>query len=192
MEGKTLSSPDRKVRARRERAGRQKFPDQHGFSLIETCIALTILMIVALGVSSLFIYAISNNTGANDRELSMAVAQQRIEWLRSMPFNNTTATTAYAFPNGGLQATAGAVVETTTSGGRSYPVSTTITDLKTDTSAAAAAEPSTIKTITVSVQPLGAGPAWNQINGAWNATTTIFASVTMTTQRVMIHTGLNS
>jgi Tfp pilus assembly protein PilV len=164
---------------------------QRGFSLIETCIALTILMVVALGVSSLFLYAISNNTGANDRELSMAVAQQRIEWLRSMPFNATTAATAYAFPNGGLQATNGAVLETTTSGGRSYQVSTTIADVKTDTSAAAAAEPSTIKTITISVQPLGAGPTWNQVNGAWNATTTIFASVTLTTQRVMIHTGLN-
>jgi Tfp pilus assembly protein PilV len=187
-----LSSPFRK-QSRLAGAQEGRLTRQRGFSLVETCIALTVLMVVALGVSSLFLYAISNNTGANDRELSMAVAQQRIEWLRSMPFNTTTAATAYSFPNGGLQATAAnGVVENTTSGGRSYQVRTTITDVKTDASAAAAAEPSTVKTITVSVQPLGAGPTWNQVNGAWNATTTLFASVTLTTQRVMIHTGLNS
>jgi Tfp pilus assembly protein PilV len=180
-----LSSPDTPYRPGRPQ--RRSLQRQRGFSLIETCIALVVLMIVALGVSSLFLYAVSNNTGANDRELSMAVAQQRVEWLRSIPFNTTNATKAYAYPGGGLAATNAPVIETTVSGGRTYEVQTTITDVKTETGAsvAALAEPATVKTLTVSVRPVNAINAWNQVN-------TVFAGVTLTTQRVMLHAGLNS
>ncbi|MDT4896378.1 MAG: hypothetical protein QOH25_1455 [Acidobacteriota bacterium] len=157
---------------------------ERGFTLIETTIALVIMMIVGLGAASLFFFAASNNLGANDRELAMAVAQKRMEWLRSMPLTDTTRTTAYAYPGGGLKATAEPVVETMNSGGRPYQVTTTITDLDTDTenTATSNAIPPTVKIITIKVIPLGAGPGYNRA-------TTVFSSVTLTTQRTLNRVG---
>jgi type II secretory pathway pseudopilin PulG len=165
-------------------ASEHRRSSERGFTLIETTIALVIMMIVGLGAASLFFFAASNNLGANDRELAMAVAQKRMEWLRSMPLNNTTRTTAYSYPDGGLQATAQPVVETTNSGGRPYQITTTITDLDTDTedTTTSNAIPPTIKIITIQVMPLGAGPGYNR-------TTTVFSSVTLTTQRTLNRVG---
>jgi len=52
-----------------------------GFTLMETTIALLILMVVGLGAASLFFYAATNTSTASDRQLAMAVAQQRIAEL---------------------------------------------------------------------------------------------------------------
>src|SRR2546421_10568488 len=99
-----------KVASKRERSR------ERGFTMIETMIALVVMMIVGLGAASLFFFAAQNNMGANDRELAMAVAQKRMEWLRSMPLNTNTMSTAYAYPDGGLAATsASGVIETTVS-----------------------------------------------------------------------------
>jgi Tfp pilus assembly protein PilV len=165
-------------------AGKAVKSQERGFTLIETAIALVIMMIVGLGAASLFFFAASNNLGAKDRELSMAVAQKRMEWLRSMPFNDTTRNTAYAYPGGGLQATAQPVVETVNSGGRPYRVTTTITDLDTDsdTTAESNAIPATVKIITIHVTPLGNGPQFNR-------GTSVFGSVTLTTQRTLNRIG---
>jgi Tfp pilus assembly protein PilV len=158
---------------------------ERGFTMIETAIALVVMMIVGLGAASLFFFAAQNNLGANDRELAMAVAQKRMEWLRSMPLDATSAATAYAYPNGGLKATsANGISETTTSGGRSYQVVTTITDVDTDTdnTATSNAIPATMKIITIRVTPIGAGPEFNRV-------TTVFGSVTLTSQRTLNRTG---
>jgi type II secretory pathway pseudopilin PulG len=157
---------------------------ERGFTLVETTIALVIMMIVGLGAASLFFFAAKNNVGANDRELAMAVAQKRMEWLRSLPLDETSRTTAYSYPNGGLLATAQPVVETAYSGGRPYTVTTTITDLDTDIENTATSNgiPPTVKIITVKVMPIGAGPEFNRVN-------TVFASVTLTTQRTLNRVG---
>jgi Tfp pilus assembly protein PilV len=157
---------------------------ERGFTIIETAIALVVMMVVGLGAASLFFFAASNNIGAKDRELSMAVAQKRMEWLRSMPLNDATKDTAYSYPNGGLQATAQPVVETTVSGGRPYRITTTITDVDTDSdnTAASNAVPATVKTITVQVTPNGVGPQFNR-------GTSVFGSVTLMTQRTLNRIG---
>lgn len=157
---------------------------ESGFTLIETTIALLVMMVVGLAASSLFFFAASNNTGANDRELSMAIAQKRMEWLRSMPLDDDTRNLAYSYPDGGLRATPEPVVESVTSGGRSYNVITTISDTDTDadTTAESNANPATIKTITIRVMPLGGGPSWTRVN-------TVFGSVTLTTQRALVSLG---
>jgi type II secretory pathway pseudopilin PulG len=124
---------------------------EQGFTLIETSIALVVMMIVGLGAASLFFFAVNYNTGANDRQLAMGVAQQRMEWLRNIAFDSSTRSTAYA--SGGLADTgAGGVVETFTNGGRSYRVVTIITDLNSDPSG----NP-TLKKITIRVTPMGDG-----------------------------------
>src|SRR5918992_3782423 len=78
---------------------------QQGFTLLEAAISLVVLMVIGLGIASLFTYAVSANTRADDRELAMAIAQKRMEWFRTIPFTTQTRSVAFAFPDGGLGAT---------------------------------------------------------------------------------------
>lgn len=149
---------------------------QRGFTLLEAAIALVILMVIGLGIASLFTYSISANTKADDRELAMAIAQKRMEWLRTIPFTTQTRSVAYSYPNGGLAATATAgVTETVTNAGRNYRVITTISDLNTVPSGNPDAGAVTLKRIQVSVTPALA--------------TTAFETVTVYTQRSTQVTG---
>ncbi len=59
-----------------------------GFTLLETAIAMIVMMVVGLGATSLFIYAVRHNSGGNDRSLALALAQQRLEDLRGMAFTD--------------------------------------------------------------------------------------------------------
>jgi type II secretory pathway pseudopilin PulG len=150
---------------------------QQGFTLLEAAIALVILMIIGLGIASLFTYAIQANGNADDRELAMAIAQKRMEWLRTIPFTTQTRQVAYAFPNGGLAATAiDGVTETVTNAGRSYTVVTVIEDLSFVPAGNHDAGAPTLKRIRVSVTPVGA--------------VTNFETVTVTTQRSTQVTGI--
>jgi len=150
---------------------------QQGFTLLEASIAMVILMIVVLGIASLFTYAIRANGSADDRELSMALAQKRLEWLRTIPFTTQTRHVAYSYPNGGLEATsAGGVAETVTNAGRSYTVRTVIQNLSVVPAGNPDAGEPTVKSIKVSVTPLGAATA--------------FETVTITTQRSTQVTGI--
>ena len=112
-----------------------------GFTLIETSIALLILMIAALSIASLFTYAIQYNTGANDRALAQAIAQRQMEYLRKTPFDQVASSNA-----------------TVTSGGRTFNVVTTACN---DGTAACGGSTSMMR-ITVQVTPQGAGPSWSR------------------------------
>lgn len=67
------------------RSGGAKTADD-GFTLIEVLIAMTILMIVLLGVFVSFTYAVNYNAGNNSRSQALAVLQQEVELLRSAKF----------------------------------------------------------------------------------------------------------
>jgi Tfp pilus assembly protein PilV len=151
--------------------------EQQGFTLLEAAMALVVLMIIGLGIASLFTYAIRANSNADDRELAMAIAQKRMEWLRTIPFTTQTRHLAYSFPNGGLGATSVAgVTEAVTNAGRSYSVNTVIQDLSfVPVGNPDALEP-TVKRIQVSVTPAGAATA--------------FETVTVITQRSTQVTGI--
>jgi Tfp pilus assembly protein PilV len=110
---------------------------EQGFTLIETSIALVVMMVVGLGAASLFFYALGANTTARDRELSMAVAQQQMERLRSTEFLQLEPTVTAL----------GGASKTEVSAGRSYTVATTIANTF--------AGNNTQKTITVQVTPAG-------------------------------------
>jgi len=92
-----------------------KNKNERGFSLIETCIAMVVMMVAGLAVSSLFVFSLQNNVGGNERALAMAVAQQQLEQLRSVDFADATLST-------------GSSTTTVTSGGHDYTVVKTITD----------------------------------------------------------------
>src|SRR5467141_1394591 len=103
---------------------------------------MVIMMVAGLGVVSLFVYSISNNSGGNDRAVANSVAQQQIEQLRSAKFNDA------------ILNVSGATVLTpyTVSNGRTYRVTRTVTGSNND----ASGNP-TLKTITIRVDPLSSG-----------------------------------
>src|ERR1044072_1860984 len=112
---------------------------QAGFTIVETCIAMVIMMVGALASASLFASSIRNNSGASDRELAMAVAQQELERLRTVSFTDTTLTATN---------TSGTTT-TVTNANRQYTVKKIVTDSDVINGAA------TIKTIIIQVTPVG-------------------------------------
>jgi Tfp pilus assembly protein PilV len=130
-------------RARLVRARRKGGRGEHGFTLIETVIALVIMMVVMLAAASLFAYSVYNNTAGSDRAQTLALAQQSLETLRSYKFAKTGTDS---------RLNAGTYTQTARYGGanRLYTIDWTIEDTT-----------QTIKTITLSVTANGAsrGPA---------------------------------
>ncbi|HZI20581.1 MAG TPA: prepilin-type N-terminal cleavage/methylation domain-containing protein [Pyrinomonadaceae bacterium] len=168
-----------KLGARRQSETRPATGGERGFTLVETVAALLILMIAGLGAASLFTYGIKNNAGTKDRELALAVAQKRMEWLRSVPYSATNRGLAYNYPTtanpvgGGLAATAaGGVTETATSADRIYTVNTVISNDGGLTDAN-----SVSKTITVTVTPVGSSA--------------VVGRVTLVARRAALTTGSN-
>jgi Tfp pilus assembly protein PilV len=123
--------------------GKPAAESQSGFTLIETSIALVVMMVAGLAVSSLFVYSIHNNMGGNERALAMAVAQQQLEQLRSVDFDDPTL------------AIGTTTLPTVTSGGRDYNVVKRITD---ETNSDGTVK--SLKRIAISVTPETGGPNW--------------------------------
>lgn len=143
----------------------KKHSSEAGFTLLETTISMVLMAIIGLGVAGLFAYAASNTTNASDREMATAVAQQRMEQLKSVEFSDAS-----------LAATPTAGTSTTiTRLGRQYTVVTTIANSANGTS----------KTITVKVTPQAPTSRWaSNVN-------TIFGSITLVTKRSALQLGSN-
>ena len=118
---------------------KQSRGQQGGFTLLETAVAMVVMMIGGLGIAAVFAYAIKNNNGSRDRAIAIAVAQQEIERLRSLSFNDAA-----------LAATPTLITPVTvTNGGRTFSMRTTIVNTT----------PS-LKTIQIRVTPLGNADQW--------------------------------
>src|SRR4029078_5802801 len=109
--------------------------NQSGFSLIETTIALLVMMVGALACTSLFVFSLQNNVGGSERALAMAVAQQQLEQIRSVNYEDTTLT-------------AGTTTSTVRNGERNYTVQRTITN---ETNSGGSSKE--LKRITITVTP---------------------------------------
>jgi Tfp pilus assembly protein PilV len=117
---------------------------ERGFTLIETSISMVVMMIAGLAVSSLFVFSLQNNVGGGDRALAMAVAQQQLEQLRSVAYDDTTLSV-------------GTTTSTVTSGGRDYSVAKTIALETNDDNSSKA-----LKKITLVVTPTDGAQAWTR------------------------------
>jgi Tfp pilus assembly protein PilV len=115
-----------------------------GFTLIETCIAMVVMMVGALACSSLFVFSVQNNVGGSERALSMAVAQQQLEQLRSVNYDDSTLNT-------------GTTSFSVATGGRTYSVQRVVaSETNSDNTA------KELKRITITVTPQEAGPNWTR------------------------------
>src|SRR5687768_9503881 len=63
-------------------------PKNKGFTLIETSIAMLVMLIVGLSATSLFLYSVRYNGGGTQRTTAMAIAQQRVEVLRGAEYTD--------------------------------------------------------------------------------------------------------
>ncbi len=117
---------------------------ERGFTLIEAAVALVVMMIVGLGAASLFAYSTRNNSGAADRAAAIAIAQQRMERLRSVEYDD-------------VSLDAGTTTVVVTSNGRNYQVQTTIC-----TDAACGGGSVTLKHIMVQVTPTSGDTVWSR------------------------------
>ncbi|MFL6207594.1 MAG: prepilin-type N-terminal cleavage/methylation domain-containing protein [Pyrinomonadaceae bacterium] len=134
--------------------------NERGFTLLETTIAMAVMLVVGLGATSLFFYAVRYNSGATDRTLETAVLQQRMEQYRTLPFTaaqlnaqaatNTIVTTAASSAYGAAP-TSGGTTTGTGSDARAYDLTTTIEDVTTY-----AGGPVLQKKITLTVAPRNA------------------------------------
>lgn len=115
---------------------------QQGFTLLETSVALVVMMIGGLGIAAVFAYAIRNNTGSKDRAAAIAVAQQEMERLRNLSFGDAALTAT----------STNAPSSYVTRAGRSFAVRTSIQNTT-----------ATVKTIEIQVTPQSGG---NQFTGA--------------------------
>ena len=118
---------------------------EQGFTLVETAIAMVVMLVVSLSMSSLFVYSLHNNVGGNDRALAMAVAQRQLEQLRSVSFNDASLVAGTT------------TLPTVTDGGRSYALVRTITD---ETNSDGTLK--RLKKITISVTPITGVKSWQR------------------------------
>jgi Tfp pilus assembly protein PilV len=125
--------------------GITKNKKESGFTLIEAAIAFVVMMVGALAMSSLFVYSLQNNVGGGERAQAMAVAQQQLEQLRSVKFNDATL------------AVGTTTLPTITSGGRNYTVVRTIEN---ETNPDATLK--WLKKITIRVTPANAAETWQR------------------------------
>lgn len=113
-----------------------------GFTILETAIALVVMVVMALASVSLFTFAIKYDTGANDRAIALAIAQQRMERLRRTGFSDAT----FATPT---------LTESYTMAGHPYSVVTTVCSTS-DCGGSAV-----LKLITVRVTPSAPSSQWS-------------------------------
>lgn len=115
-----------------------------GFTLLETSIAFVVMMVGALACSSLFVFSINNNVGGSERAISMGIAQQQLEQIRSVDYEDATLTD-------------GTTDLTVNSGGRTYNVQRVVaSDINANNT------PKNLKRITITVTPRTAGPNWTR------------------------------
>jgi prepilin-type N-terminal cleavage/methylation domain-containing protein len=118
---------------------------QRGFTLIETSIAMVVMMVGALACSSLFVFSLQNNVGGSERALAMAVAQQQLEQIRSVSFEDSTLNV-------------GTTTATVTSGERNYTVQRVVADESNPADGTA----KQLRRITITVTPQFGGPTWTR------------------------------
>ena len=123
-----------------------------GFSLIESVMAISILLITLLGVCSVFTYSIVYNTGNNRRSQGLSVLQKEVELIRSAKFTPALIDSTLS---GGVKA----AKNINSADGSIYKVEVTVDDdpltagVQTDNA-------KTLKEITITVSPATQEAGW--------------------------------
>jgi Tfp pilus assembly protein PilV len=139
--------------------------EQQGFTLVETSIALVLMMIVFIGIAPLLVYAVRYNSAAAIRAGALAIAQTKLEQVRATAFSScasSTETLSVGDPATGLQ---------------TYTVQMTVTNTT-----------STLKDITLVVTPQARSTTGGQYAGSYGW---MYGQITIYTKRTAITPGPN-
>lgn len=132
-------------------AGNLDARSQKGFTLIETTVALVIILIALLGVAHSFTYAIMHNAGNTSRAQALAILQQEVETLRAAKWTS----------NGIDASLVGGPMRTTTissTNGGAFAIDVTVDDDPfSNTSVDATTQ---LKEITVTARLVAPSPGW--------------------------------
>src|SRR5215213_11967838 len=142
----------------------EKFKQKEGgFTLIETCIAMVMLMVIVCGVLPLGVYALKYNSAAAIRAGAVTAAQRKLEQLRAGSFTSCISSSE--------------VVTVGPTESNSYTVEVTVTDVA-----------ATLRNITIVVTPQGRSTAGGTYSGneGW-----MRGQVTVYTKRTTSTTGIN-
>ncbi len=139
-------------RIKRPTGTQTRSKSESGFSLIETTIALVVILVGMLAIAEAFTFAILYNAGNASRNQAVSILQQETEFLRSKKFSplNTDAELT-----GGTKA----IKYVTAPSGESFSIANTVDDdpftdgIQVDAS-------STLKEITVTVSLASPSPGW--------------------------------
>jgi Tfp pilus assembly protein PilV len=142
---------------------KQDHKEDRGFTLIETCIAMVMLMIVVCGVLPVGVYALKYNSAAAIRAGAVTAAQRKLEQLRASSFTSCTSSSE--------------VVAIGSADSQSYTVDVTVTDVTT-----------TLKNITITVTPQGRSTSGGVYSGndGW-----MRGQIVIYTKRTTSSTGSN-
>jgi len=137
--------------------------EEGGFTLIETCVAMVMLLIIVCGVLPLGVYALKYNSAAAIRAGAVTAAQRKLEQLRAGSFTSCISSSE--------------VVTVGPTESNSYTVEVTVTDVA-----------ATLKNITIVVTPQGRSTAGGTYSGneGW-----MRGQVTVYTKRTTSTTGIN-
>jgi Tfp pilus assembly protein PilV len=102
-----------------------------GFTLLETCIALVLFLVILTGIVPLCVYAMKYNSAAATRAGAITVAQRKLEQLRADPFTSCTSSSEV-------------VTVGPTASSQTYTIDVTVTDVS-----------ATLKNIKIVVTPQG-------------------------------------
>jgi|SRR5215213_461897 len=135
-----------------------------GFTLLETCIALLVFLIVLTGIVPLCVYAMKYDSAAGIRAGAITVAQRKLEQLRANPFTSCTSSSEV-------------VTVGPTAGSQTYTVDVTVTDVS-----------STLKAIKIVVTPEGRSTTGSVYEGneGW-----MRGQVILYTKRTTLRAGSN-
>lgn len=141
----------------------QAHKENRGFTLIETCIAMVMLMIVVCGVLPLGVYALKYNSAAAIRAGAVMSAQRKLEQIRAGSFTSCISSSE--------------VVTIGPTESQTYTVDVTVTDVTT-----------TLKNIKITVTPQGRSTSGGVYSGnaGW-----MLGQVVVYTRRTTSPTGSN-
>lgn len=141
----------------------QTHKDERGFTLIETCIAMVMLLVVVCGVLPLGIYALKYNSAAAIRAGAVMAAQRKLEQLRADAFTSCVSSSE--------------VVTVGPTDSQTYTVEVTVTNVTT-----------TLKNIRITVTPQGRSTSGGVYSGndGW-----MRGQVVIYTKRTTSSTGSN-
>ncbi len=130
---------------------------ESGMSLIETTIALVIIMIALLGVVHAFTYAVTFNAGNAVRSEGLAILQREVEKMRAAKW--TSSGIAPEVAGTGPTCNPVVTIDTTSSNGGSFQIERTVDDDPfTDGCQVDAA--TQLKEVTLTVRPPVTNEAW--------------------------------